>query len=153
MTKSAMIRARIDPALKDEVESIFQELGLSTTQALTLFYQQIRLHQGLPFAVRVPPGQSSSGGGSAGFAVDPNRAEMGRNLAAYQAMHSQLVEKYLGQYVAFYKEQLVDFDADAVALLQRVRAEYPGEVVLRRKVESVAEPVLRFRRPRLEGLA
>jgi DNA-damage-inducible protein J len=54
MTKSAMIRARIDPALKEEVEHVFEEHGLSVTQAITLFYQQVKLMQGLPFAVRIP---------------------------------------------------------------------------------------------------
>ncbi len=54
MTKSAMIRARVDSTLKAEVEGILQELGLSTTQAITLFYQQIRLSKGLPFEVRLP---------------------------------------------------------------------------------------------------
>jgi len=54
MNKSAMIRARVDPALKDEVESVFEQLGLSATQAITLFYQQVRLNRGLPFDVRVP---------------------------------------------------------------------------------------------------
>jgi len=49
-----MIRARIDPALKEKTEDIFQRLGLSTTQAITLFYQQVNLHQGLPFEVRIP---------------------------------------------------------------------------------------------------
>jgi len=55
-TKSAMIRARIDPALKAETESIFHELGLSVTEAITLFYQQVRLAQGLPFEIRIPNG-------------------------------------------------------------------------------------------------
>lgn len=54
MTKSAMIHARIDPALKAEAETILEALGLSATQAITLFYQQIKLHHGLPFAVRLP---------------------------------------------------------------------------------------------------
>jgi DNA-damage-inducible protein J len=54
MTKSAMIRARIDPDLKEETEDVFKRLGLSTTQAITLFYQQVNLHQGLPFEVRIP---------------------------------------------------------------------------------------------------
>lgn len=54
MNKSAMIRARVDPVLKDEVEDLFEKLGLSTTQAITLFYQQVRLNQGLPFEVRIP---------------------------------------------------------------------------------------------------
>lgn len=54
MNKSAMIRARVDPALKEEVENLFEELGLSATQAITLFYQQVRLKRGLPFEVRIP---------------------------------------------------------------------------------------------------
>lgn len=54
MTKSAMIRARVDPSLKEEAETIFEALGLSATQAITLFYQQVRWYRGLPFEVRVP---------------------------------------------------------------------------------------------------
>ena len=54
MNKSAMIRARVDPVLKHEVEDLFDELGLSATEAITLFYQQVRLQRGLPFEVRIP---------------------------------------------------------------------------------------------------
>jgi len=54
MNKSAMIRARVDPNLKDEVENVFGQLGLSATQAITLFYQQVKLNRGLPFDVRIP---------------------------------------------------------------------------------------------------
>lgn len=54
MSKSAMIRARVDPALKTEVENVFEQLGLSATQAITLFYQQVKLNRGLPFEVRIP---------------------------------------------------------------------------------------------------
>ncbi len=54
MAKEAMIRARIEPQLKEDAEDILHQLGLSTTEALTLFYHQIRLNQGLPFPVRLP---------------------------------------------------------------------------------------------------
>jgi DNA-damage-inducible protein J len=54
MNKSAVIRARVDPNLKDEVEDVFAQLGLSATQAITLFYQQVKLNRGLPFDVRIP---------------------------------------------------------------------------------------------------
>jgi DNA-damage-inducible protein J len=54
MAKSAMIRARIDPTLKEEAERVFAELGLSITQAITLYYQQVKWYRGLPFEVRVP---------------------------------------------------------------------------------------------------
>ena len=52
--KTAVISARIDPGLKQNTEQIFQELGLTTTQAITLFYKQVALQRGLPFAVKLP---------------------------------------------------------------------------------------------------
>ena len=54
MTKSEMIRARVEPELKREAETVFSQLGLSTTQAIRLFYKQVTLQQGLPFAVKIP---------------------------------------------------------------------------------------------------
>ena len=54
MAKTEMIRARVEPELKSQAEAIFSELGLSSTEAITLFYTQVTLHQGLPFAVKIP---------------------------------------------------------------------------------------------------
>ena len=47
------IRARIEPKLKQKVERLFSRLGLSTTEAINLFYHQVVLCRGLPFEVRV----------------------------------------------------------------------------------------------------
>ncbi len=54
MTKSATVNSRIEPGLKQEAESIFATLGLSTSDAITLFYKQVSLHNGLPFSVSIP---------------------------------------------------------------------------------------------------
>lgn len=54
MPKEATVRARMEPKLKAEVEELFDELGLSTTDAITLFYRQVKLRRGLPFEVVVP---------------------------------------------------------------------------------------------------
>ncbi len=54
MSKSAMVRARIEPELKREAEEVFDQLGLSVTQAITIFYRQVGLRKGLPFDVVVP---------------------------------------------------------------------------------------------------
>lgn len=54
MAKTEMIRARITPDLKTEAEAIFKKLGLSTTEAITLFLSQVKLYKGLPFPVRIP---------------------------------------------------------------------------------------------------
>lgn len=52
--KSAMVRARIEPRLKTKAEKYFDILGLSTTQAITLFFKQVELHRGLPFEINIP---------------------------------------------------------------------------------------------------
>lgn len=54
MRKTAMVRARIEPGLKEKAEDVFSRLGLSTTQAITLFYRQVELRKGLPFDVVIP---------------------------------------------------------------------------------------------------
>ena len=54
MAKTAMIRARMEPALKKEAEDVLAEVGLSPTEAIRLFYRQVSLQKGLPFEVRVP---------------------------------------------------------------------------------------------------
>ena len=54
MRKSSSVHARIEPDLKEEAEAILKKLGLNASQAITLFYQQIRLTRGLPFVLRVP---------------------------------------------------------------------------------------------------
>ena len=54
ISKAATVRARLEPHLKAEVESLFEHLGLSTTEAITLFYRQVKLRRGLPFNVVVP---------------------------------------------------------------------------------------------------
>ncbi len=54
MNKSAVIRARIEPDLKARAESVFRCLGVSTTQAIAIFYKQVILRKGLPFDVAIP---------------------------------------------------------------------------------------------------
>jgi DNA-damage-inducible protein J len=54
MKKTAIITARVDPELKQRTELVLRELGLTPTQAITLFYKQVNLHKGLPFPVNIP---------------------------------------------------------------------------------------------------
>jgi DNA-damage-inducible protein J len=54
MSKTATIRARVEPALKSEVEDILEHLGLTPSETVHLLYRQIKLQRGLPFNVRIP---------------------------------------------------------------------------------------------------
>ena len=49
-----MVRARLEPELKEHAEKVFRQLGLSVTQAITLFYKQVEMQNGLPFNVVIP---------------------------------------------------------------------------------------------------
>jgi len=54
MTKSAMINTRLEPKLKKSSEAILAKIGLSTSEAITLFLNQVVMQKGLPFDVRIP---------------------------------------------------------------------------------------------------
>jgi DNA-damage-inducible protein J len=54
MPKTSTVHARIEPDLKNETEELFHKLGLSVTQAITLFYKQVQMRKGLPFDVIIP---------------------------------------------------------------------------------------------------
>lgn len=54
MSKNAMIRARTESKLKREAESIFKKLGISPTEAINIFYNQVRLRKGIPFEIKIP---------------------------------------------------------------------------------------------------
>lgn len=52
--KTTTMRVRVRPALKEETEEVFQNLGLTTSEAFNLFLEQVRLHRGLPFPLEIP---------------------------------------------------------------------------------------------------
>lgn len=54
MAKTETVRARVEPKLKEEAESVLKTLGLSPAEAIRLFYKQVTLRHGLPFAVEIP---------------------------------------------------------------------------------------------------
>jgi len=54
MSKTALVTARVDPDLKSATENILRQLGMTHSQAITMFYRQINLRRGLPFEVNLP---------------------------------------------------------------------------------------------------
>jgi len=72
--QTGMIRARVSANLKVEAESILDQIGLSASDAIRMFYRQIILRNGLPFPARIPnatPRKALRG------------AEAGKNLTRY----------------------------------------------------------------------
>jgi len=54
MNKSAYVSVRIHPEVKNETDKILQSLGVTPTEAITMFYRQINMRRGLPFPVEIP---------------------------------------------------------------------------------------------------
>jgi DNA-damage-inducible protein J len=52
--KTSAVHARIEPETKEKAEEILRSLGLTPTEAIRIFYNQISLRGGLPFQVVVP---------------------------------------------------------------------------------------------------
>jgi DNA-damage-inducible protein J len=72
--QTGMIRARISPDLKAEAESILDQIGLSSSDAIRMFYKQITRQKGLPFDARIP---------NAATREALRDAEAGKNLTRY----------------------------------------------------------------------
>ena len=79
---------------------------------------------------------------------EPDR-DVDKEIIAYHKLHPTLKQNYLGQHVAIYKGELIDHDADGVALSQRVYEKYPDKFILIRQVEVESDRILHFRSPRL----
>jgi DNA-damage-inducible protein J len=54
MALDTTVRARIDSGLKEEVEEILKQIGLTTSQAITIFMNRIKIERGIPFDLKIP---------------------------------------------------------------------------------------------------
>ena len=54
MPKSSSVFTRIEPELKEQAEQILSQLGIPMANAINLYLRQIALHNGIPFAVKLP---------------------------------------------------------------------------------------------------
>lgn len=77
MAKTETIRARVEPELKEEAEAVLERLGMTPTEAITLFYRQVTLQRGLPFSVRLPNAETRRA---------MNDARTGRNLKTWRSL-------------------------------------------------------------------
>ena len=58
MAKTAYINARVENELKRNAEKVLRRVGVKTSDAVGMFLQQVVLHKGLPFEVRIPNKES-----------------------------------------------------------------------------------------------
>jgi DNA-damage-inducible protein J len=54
VAKTGFLNARIDQDLKTKAEKVLASVGVSASQAITMFYRQVVLRRGIPFDVCIP---------------------------------------------------------------------------------------------------
>ena len=54
MSKSSSVYTRVEPEIKEQVEQILSKLGIPMANAINLYLNQIVLHKGIPFDVKLP---------------------------------------------------------------------------------------------------
>lgn len=54
MQKSSIVHTRVSPEIKQECDSIFTKLGITTSYAISLFLNQVSLRKGIPFEIALP---------------------------------------------------------------------------------------------------
>lgn len=54
MNKSANISTRINASDKKKAEAVFKKLVITASQAISMFYKQVYLRNGIPFPVEIP---------------------------------------------------------------------------------------------------
>ncbi|MCX6055222.1 MAG: type II toxin-antitoxin system RelB/DinJ family antitoxin [Chloroflexi bacterium] len=58
MNKTANVSIRVKPEIKNNAEDVFNKLGITPTDAITMFYRQVDIRQGIPFPVEIPNGET-----------------------------------------------------------------------------------------------
>ena len=54
MARTEVVQARMDAQTKAQAVEVFNELNISTSQAITVFFRQVALQRGIPFDLKIP---------------------------------------------------------------------------------------------------
>ncbi|MDO5408810.1 MAG: type II toxin-antitoxin system RelB/DinJ family antitoxin [Eubacteriales bacterium] len=82
----ANISIRVDDALKKQIESICEELGMSLSTATNLFYKKMISYGGIPFELKVDP-----------FYSRENQEHLKKVISNYENDKSAVVTKTLDE--------------------------------------------------------
>lgn len=67
---TSVIYARIDSGLKENAEIILEQLGISPSSAIQMFYSQIVLTRGIPLNLHLPSAKPTAIGGMSRAELD-----------------------------------------------------------------------------------
>ena len=81
MSNSASCFVRMDPALKENAESVLEKLGITPSSAVQMLYSQIVLTQSLPLELKLPSNKPVC---IADLTLDEFKAEIAKGLASIE---------------------------------------------------------------------
>ncbi|MEG6616504.1 type II toxin-antitoxin system RelB/DinJ family antitoxin [Peptococcaceae bacterium 1198_IL3148] len=54
MVKTTNIYVRLEPGLKEQAETVLEQLGIPMSNAVNIFLKQVVMQRGIPFDVKLP---------------------------------------------------------------------------------------------------
>ena len=91
MARTGYITARVEPKLKVSADRALKRVGVSTSDAISMFLRQVVLQKGLPFEVRMPNAETIA---AMEEARDPAKR---KKLKAYRGATKDIFDKVLGK--------------------------------------------------------
>ena len=82
-TKTAFVRARMEPTIKKRAEVILSQIGISPSEAISVFYRRIVSDKGIPFSLNVPNAETRK-------AIKEVRGR--KNLKSYSSTEEMFVD-------------------------------------------------------------
>ncbi|MCL1875244.1 MAG: type II toxin-antitoxin system RelB/DinJ family antitoxin [Synergistaceae bacterium] len=58
MARTSTVFARVEPELKEQAESVLEQLGIPMSNAVGMFLRQVVLQSGIPFDMKLPRGNT-----------------------------------------------------------------------------------------------
>ena len=90
MGKTGYITARVEPKLKAQAGRVLEKVGVSTSDAITMFLRQVVMQQGLPFEPRIPNAETRK-------ALEELESPAKRAKLKRHAIAEQMFEDILGK--------------------------------------------------------
>lgn len=54
MARTSNVFARVEPEVKEQAETILNQLGIPMSNAVGMFLRQVVIHRGIPFEMKLP---------------------------------------------------------------------------------------------------
>lgn len=54
MAKTSNVFARVEPEIKEQAESVLNQLGIPMSNAVSMFLRQVVIQRGIPFEMKLP---------------------------------------------------------------------------------------------------